>query len=363
MHDMVRGLPRSRHTASSRAPGTAKIPVSTTYCDGDPMRARYRTLMMKPFSGGLAITRAGLGGLLVLAAALACLLLIRPAAAADAPPAPNPQVRVTTNMGSFVIELRPDRAPLTVADFLHYVRDGFYSNTLFHRVVANFVVQGGGHAATDPYALKPTYPPVDNESGNGLQNKRGSVGLARAAGPHTGNAQFYINLVDNPELDPLPTRWGYAVFGQVVEGMDVIDRIGVVPTGTFGPFKSDAPLKPVIIQSVELVGAAQTTTPAPSPQPGAQQSGPPPAGTPPTQTPPSGSAQPGTPQPGSPPSSQPPASSPQPQPGQPGAPASTSPQPATPPPGTPPAPAGDKSQGTKPPPQTPPGEADQPPPI
>jgi cyclophilin family peptidyl-prolyl cis-trans isomerase len=266
-------------------------------------------------------------------------------------------------MGSFVIELRPDRAPLTVADFLHYVRDGFYSNTLFHRVVANFVVQGGGHAATDPYALKPTYPPVDNESGNGLQNKRGSVGLARAAGPHTGNAQFYINLVDNPELDPLPTRWGYAVFGQVVEGMDVIDRIGVVPTGTFGPFKSDAPLKPVIIQSVELVGAAQTTPPTPSPQPGAQQSGPPPAGTSPTQTPPSGSAQPGTPQPGSPPSSQPPASSPQAQPGAPGAPASTSPQPATPPPGTPPAPTGDKSQGTKPPPQTPPGEADQPPPI
>lgn len=327
------------------------------------MRARYRTLTMKPFPGGLAITRAGLSGFLALAAALACLLLVRPAAAADAAPAPNPQVRVTTNMGSFVIELRPDRAPLTVADFLRYVRDGFYSNTLFHRVVANFVVQGGGHAATDPYALKPTYPPIDNEAGNGLQNKRGAVGLARAAGPHTGNAQFYINLVDNPELDPLPTRWGYAVFGQVVEGMDVIDRIGVVPTGTFGPFKSDAPLKPVIIQSVELIGATQTTTPAPSPQPGAPQSGSPPAGTPPAASPSSGSAQPGAPQSGSTPSSQPPASSPQTQPGQPGAPASTSPQPATPPAATPPGQTGDKSQGTKPPPQTPPSEADQPPPI
>ena len=323
------------------------------------MRARYRTLTMKPFPGGLAMTRAGLIGLLVLTAALASLLLVRPAAAADAAPAPNPQVRVTTNMGSFVIELRPDRAPLTVADFLRYVRDGFYSNTLVHRVVANFVIQGGGHAATEPYALKPTYPPIDNESGNGLQNKRGAVGLARAAGPHTGNAQFYVNLVDNPELDPLPTRWGYAVFGQVVEGMDVVDRIGVVATGTFGPFKSDAPLKPVIIQSVELIGAGQTTTPAPSPQPGAQQSAPPPAG-----TPPSGSPPPGAPQSGSPPSAQPPAASPGAQPGQPGAPASTNPQPATPPAATPPGATGDKPQGTKPPPpQTPPSEADQPPPI
>jgi cyclophilin family peptidyl-prolyl cis-trans isomerase len=326
------------------------------------MSARYRTLTMKTFPGGLAITRAGLTGLLVLTAALACLLLIRPAAAADAAPAPNPQVRVTTNMGSFVIELRPDRAPLTVADFLRYVRDGFYSNTLLHRVVANFVVQGGGHAATEPYALKPTYPPIDNESGNGLQNKRGAVGLARAAGPHTGNAQFYVNLVDNPELDPLPTRWGYAVFGQVVEGMDVVDRIGVVATGTFGPFKSDAPLKPVIIQSVELIGPGQTA-PAPSPQPGAQQSGPPPAGAPPSASPSSGSPPSGTPQSGSPPSSQPPASSPQAQPGQPGAPASTNPQPATSPAATPPGSAVDKSQGTKPPPQTPPSEADQPPPV
>jgi cyclophilin family peptidyl-prolyl cis-trans isomerase len=253
-------------------------------------------------------------------------------------------------MGSFVIELRPDRAPLTVADFLHYVREGFYSNTLFHRVVANFVVQGGGHAATDPYALKPTYPPIDNESGNGLQNKRGAVGLARASGPHTGNAQFYINLVDNPELDPLPTRWGYSVFGQVVEGMDVIDRIGVVATGTFGPFKADAPLKPVIIQSVELIGSPGTPTPAPSPQPGAQPSGTAPAATPPGATPPSASPQP------APSASSAPGASPQTPPGQPAA------NPATSPPGTPPAPAGDKSQGTKAP-QTPPGEADQPPPL
>ncbi|MGH8259949.1 MAG: peptidylprolyl isomerase [Steroidobacteraceae bacterium] len=157
-------------------------------------------------------------------------------------------------MGDFVIELYPSRAPLTVANFLRYVREGQYTNTLFHRVIANFVVQGGGHDATT-YQLKPTHPPVPNESGNGLQNKRGMVGLARAAAPHSGNCQFYVDLVDNPELDPLPTRWGYAVFGKVIEGMDVVDRIGVTPTGSMGPFKSDAPLTPVVIEKIELLPA------------------------------------------------------------------------------------------------------------
>jgi cyclophilin family peptidyl-prolyl cis-trans isomerase len=246
-----------------------------------------------------------------------------------------------------------------VADFLRYVHEGFYTNTLFHRVVANFVIQGGGHDATAPYPLKPTYPPIDNESGNGLQNKRGAVGLARAAGPHTGNAQFYINLVDNPELDPLPTRWGYAVFGQVVEGMDVVDRIGVVPTGSFGPFKSDAPLKPVIIQSVEVINPPQLSAPAPSGAPGGQPSATPPSGTPPSGTPPSGTSQPGTapsgtppssaPQSGPPGSSQPPAGNPPAQPGKPGSqpPAPSGAKPATPPPGA----AQSKSSS---------GEADQP---
>jgi len=276
------------------------------------MRARHRTLTLR-----IAFA---------LAAAFACALLVQPAARAEDATPSNPEVRVTTNMGSFVIELRPDRAPLTVADFLRYVREGFYSNTLFHRVVTNFVIQGGGHLATPPYDLKPTYPPIDNESGNGLQNKRGAVGLARAAGPHTGNAQFYINLVDNPELDPLPTRWGYAVFGQVVEGMDVVDRIGVVPTGTFGPFKSDAPLKPVIIQTVELITPPQLSSPAPGAPPG----------TPPSGAPPSGTSPPGAPQstqPGSPQSSPPPGSPQTP----PGSPPPATPKPAAPPSATPPA--------------------------
>jgi cyclophilin family peptidyl-prolyl cis-trans isomerase len=176
--------------------------------------------------------------------------------AAEAPATPSRLVKITTNMGDIVIELLPDRAPLTVANFLRYVKEGYYTNTLIHRVVANFVIQGGGHDATS-YQLKPVHDPIFNESGNGLQNKRSMVGLARSDAPHSGNAQIYFNLVDNPDLDPIPTRWGYAVFARVVQGMDVVDRIGVTPTGAFGPFKSDAPLKPVIIQKVEVIDAAQ----------------------------------------------------------------------------------------------------------
>jgi cyclophilin family peptidyl-prolyl cis-trans isomerase len=205
---------------------------------------------------------------------MGALLVSSVAPAADQPPAPPAQsaqpaqqVRVSTSMGDFVVELLPERAPLTVANFVRYVKEGYYSGTLIHRVVANFVIQGGGHAASD-LKLKAVHDPVNNESGNGLQNKRGTVGLARGEGPHSGNAQFYVNLVDNPDLDPLPTRWGYAVFGKVVQGMDVVDRIGVTPTGASGPFKSDTPLKPVIINKVELLdGAGQTTTAAPAPMP------------------------------------------------------------------------------------------------
>ena len=175
------------------------------------------------------------------------------------------QVKVTTNLGEFVIEVNSERAPLTAANFLRYVREGFYSNTLFHRVVPNFVIQGGGHDATS-LQLKPTHENVFNESGNGLQNKRGAVGLARAGPPHSGNAQFYVDLVDNSELDPVPTRWGYTVFGRIVQGMDVIDRIGETPTGATGPFKSDAPLKPVVIQKMEIIsGAAAAIAPPVTP--------------------------------------------------------------------------------------------------
>jgi cyclophilin family peptidyl-prolyl cis-trans isomerase len=209
-------------------------------------------------------------------------------------------VRVTTDMGAFTIELQPDRAPLTVENFLKYVNEGFYNGTLFHRVVSGFVVQGGGHAASD-FKLKQTHAPVYNESGNGLQNKRGWVGMARSAAPHSGNAQFYINIADNPELDPLPTRWGYAVFGRVTEGMDVLDKIAVVATGSMGPFKSEAPLKPIVIEKVELVtpsasgpGSAVNRAVMPSSE-GSPSSPPPiPSGAAPSEgAPPAGASQPG----------------------------------------------------------------------
>jgi cyclophilin family peptidyl-prolyl cis-trans isomerase len=173
------------------------------------------------------------------------------------------RVRVTTSLGAFVIELQRDRAPLTVENFLGYVRSGYYSNTLFHRVIANFLIQGGGVSAE--YKLKAANKPIPNEAGNGLKNLRGTVGLARASGPHTGDAQFFVNIADNADLDPLPTRWGYAVFGRVVEGMEVVDRISVSPTGAAGPYKQDAPLQPVVIQKVELIAEAAAPAPASAP--------------------------------------------------------------------------------------------------
>jgi peptidyl-prolyl cis-trans isomerase A (cyclophilin A) len=207
------------------------------------------------------LTPHGLLTRTLLVAAAALVLLAQPAARAVEP---SQLVRVTTSMGDFVIELLPDRAPLTCANFLRYVKEGYYTGTLIHRVVSNFVIQGGGHDSTT-YQLKPVHEAIFNESGNGLQNKRTMVGLARGDAPHSGNAQIYINLVDNPDLDPLPTRWGYAVFGRVVQGMDVVERIGVTATGSFGPFKSDAPLKPVVIQKVEVIDAAAAGAPTAPP--------------------------------------------------------------------------------------------------
>jgi cyclophilin family peptidyl-prolyl cis-trans isomerase len=197
-------------------------------------------------------------------AGLAALLLSCVANAA----APE-RVLVTTNLGSFIVELQRDRAPLTVENFLTYVKSGHYTNTLFHRVVSNFLIQGGGVGLD--YKGKPTFKPIPNESGNGLKNLRGTVGLARASGPHSGDCQFFVNVADNGDLDPLPTRWGYAVFGRVIEGMEVVDRISVSPTGPAGPFKADAPLQPVVIQKIEVIAApapadaAAPATAAPSP--------------------------------------------------------------------------------------------------
>lgn len=160
-----------------------------------------------------------------------------------------PRVRVHTSMGDFVIELNSERAPLSVANFLEYVRAGHYSGTVFHRVIGNFIAQGGGFDET--HVEKRKRPAIANESGNGLSNRRGTVGLARTGEPHSGDAEFYVNLADNAALDPQPSRWGYAVFGQVVDGMKVIDDIGAVATGQAGPFDRDAPLVPIVIEKIE----------------------------------------------------------------------------------------------------------------
>jgi cyclophilin family peptidyl-prolyl cis-trans isomerase len=195
------------------------------------------------------------------------------------------RVRVQTNLGAFVVELQRDRAPLTVENFLGYVKAGHYTNTLFHRTIANFIIQGGGVGLD--YKAVPTLKPIPNEAGNGLKNLRGTVGLARASGPHSGDAQFYVNVADNGDLDPLPTRWGYAVFGRVVEGMEVVDRISVSPTGAMGPFKADAPMAAVVIQKIELMAGvpANAAPPAASPVP-APTSAPAPAPEPAPETPP-----------------------------------------------------------------------------
>jgi peptidyl-prolyl cis-trans isomerase A (cyclophilin A) len=170
---------------------------------------------------------------------------------AAAPIPDHPRVKFTTNMGAFTVQLDTKRAPLTVENFLRYVKDGHYSGTIFSRVVEGFIAQGGGY--TPDLKEKPARAPIVNESGNGLSNLRGTVAMARTGTPHTATAQFFINLVDNGGLNPLPTRWGYAVFGQVVEGMDVIDSIGHVITGPAGIFDDGVPHKPVIIEKAELL--------------------------------------------------------------------------------------------------------------
>jgi cyclophilin family peptidyl-prolyl cis-trans isomerase len=162
----------------------------------------------------------------------------------------TPQVRLKTSMGVIVLELDAQRAPLTVKNFLQYVRDKHFDGTIMHRVLPGFVIQGGGF--TDKNIEKPARAPIPNESGNGLSNRRGTVGLARTGDPHSGTSQFYINLADNVALDPQPSRWGYTVFGHVVEGMEVAQAISEVQTGVSGPFQ-DAPIKQVVIEKAEIV--------------------------------------------------------------------------------------------------------------
>ena len=161
-----------------------------------------------------------------------------------------PQIEFTTTSGTFTVELDSNRAPTTVKNFLQYVESGFYVNTIFHRVIAGFVIQAGGF--TVDLELKETLPEIINESGNGLTNQRMSLGMARSTDPHTASSQFYINVVDNFSLDPMPTRWGYAVFGDVIDGFQVIDAISSNATQTMSGMQ-DVPVAPVIILDVKRI--------------------------------------------------------------------------------------------------------------
>ncbi len=183
-------------------------------------------------------------------------------AAADAP-----QVKIETNMGDIVILLEPDKAPKTVDNFLTYVKDGFYSNTIFHRVISNFMIQGGGF--TSNYQRKPTRAPIENEADNGLSNLKGTIAMARTMDPQSATSQFFINVKDNPFLNfssKSPRGWGYAVFGKVIKGMDTVNRIRSVTTGPGGPFSSDVPQTPVIIKSITLLNPVASPVPTPTTQ-------------------------------------------------------------------------------------------------
>ena len=165
----------------------------------------------------------------------------------------NPRVALKTSQGEIVVELMPDKAPATVKNFLGYVDSGFYDGTLFHRVIKGFMIQGGG--LTSGMEHKHTRSPIVNEADNGLKNKRGTIAMARTRDPHSATSQFFINLEDNSFLDfksKTPKGWGYAVFGRVVQGMEVVDRIGAVPTGTAGGYR-DVPVEPVLIQEAAMV--------------------------------------------------------------------------------------------------------------
>jgi cyclophilin family peptidyl-prolyl cis-trans isomerase len=167
--------------------------------------------------------------------------------------AASPRVQMETSKGIIVLELSAHRAPATVANFLQYVDSGFYDGTVFHRVIKNFMIQGGG--LTEAMARKTTRPPIKNEADNGLKNRRGTIAMARTGDPHSATAQFFINTKDNPNLDfqqKTVQGWGYCVFGRVVKGMDVVAAIEAVNTGRRGGYR-DVPIAPVVIERVSVV--------------------------------------------------------------------------------------------------------------
>jgi len=168
--------------------------------------------------------------------------------------AANPKVKMDTNKGTVIIELFPDKAPKTVKNFLHYVDEGKYNNTIFHRVIKGFMNQGGGF--NHDHKEVETFAPIKNEADNGLKNKRGTIAMARTDEPHSARNQFFINTADNAMLDhtdKTSTGWGYCVFGEVIDGIEVMDKIARVKTTAHGPFDANAPMFPVSIRSITVV--------------------------------------------------------------------------------------------------------------
>ena len=166
-----------------------------------------------------------------------------------------PKVKITTSYGEIVIELDKENAPITTENFLSYVESGFYNETIFHRVISGFMIQGGGHL-TDMTPKDEKLDPIQNEANNGLKNNRGTIAMARTANPHSASSQFFINHADNAFLNfrtnQVDEGWGYAVFGQVIEGMEVVDKIAAVETTSMGPYQ-DVPVEVITVLNTELV--------------------------------------------------------------------------------------------------------------
>ncbi|MBZ0106112.1 MAG: peptidylprolyl isomerase [Sulfuricella denitrificans] len=173
--------------------------------------------------------------------------------------ATNPQVMIRTNVGEMRVELYPQKAPKTVENFLHYVQGGFYNGTVFHRVINNFMIQGGGFTPT--LEQKKTEAPITNEADNGLKNEPGTLAMARSYDPNSATAQFFINLNNNLHLNfykPEPDYYGYCVFGKVVKGLDVAKKIGAAQTTASGPFNADLPVEKIVIEEISPISPEET---------------------------------------------------------------------------------------------------------
>jgi peptidyl-prolyl cis-trans isomerase A (cyclophilin A)/peptidyl-prolyl cis-trans isomerase B (cyclophilin B) len=182
------------------------------------------------------------------------LVVLSAAAAGPGALAAEPQVDLKTSAGTIRLELYPAKAPKTVANFLQYVKDGHFDGTIFHRVIPDFMIQGGGFDGS--FKQKATRDPIQNEAKNGLKNDLGTIAMARTGEPHSASAQFFINVKNNDFLNAASAQdgWGYAVFGKVIAGMDVVTKISKLPRGPGGPFRTDVPREAVLIQSATVVG-------------------------------------------------------------------------------------------------------------